>query len=280
MSECHADSVTLPPEMGAQVPPLPKGMDHLLQVLSDERLDFEDLVAEIELYPPVVARLLSLANSAWSAPVSPVTSLTVACGRLGLDLVRSVVLALTVAAPFEPARCPAFDTRRYWASALTTAEGASLVSQLAGIGDVHKARTAGLLRNVGLLWLADSRPEETGAALAQFASDEGQGLEALLQAHCGMGYLEAGEILAAYWELPPTFIGAAYASCQAGPESLIGLPLAVCTGSRLGHLLRGDSGALPELGVTGIDNEVLVRIWGLLQKHRQRLDGLAEQLCG
>lgn len=283
MTQSAPKDIELPPEMGARIPPMPKGMDHLLGVLGDENLDFDELVGELELYPSVVARLLSLANSAWSAPVTPVTSVSLACGRLGLDMVRSVVLALTVAEPFDLASCPTFDARRYWSSALTTAEAASLVSGHAGIGDMQKARTAALLRNIGLLWLADSLPDETAEALEAYAvenSEEDQDLESLLQRHCGMGYLEAGRVLSAYWGLPEEFAATAYASCSSQDAPMVGLPLAVCLGSRLSRLVREEDAALPPLMAAGVDRGTLARVWSMLQRHYRRLEGLAEQLCG
>lgn len=151
MTDAHEIPFQLPPEMGRRVPVLPRGTARLLGVLADEDIDFQELVAEIELFPPIAARLLSVANSAWSAPVSPVTSLVMACSRLGLNVVRTVAMALAVAEPFNPAVCPLFEPQRYWSSALLTAEAADLVARAATFDDPQTARTAGLLRNSTLL---------------------------------------------------------------------------------------------------------------------------------
>ena len=57
-----------------QVPVIPPGMLHLLNSLTSENLGFVELARVIERYPSIAGRLISLANSAWSAPVSSITS--------------------------------------------------------------------------------------------------------------------------------------------------------------------------------------------------------------
>ena len=78
-------------------------------------------------------KLISLANSVWSAPTDEVSSLENACARLGFGVVRSTSIAIAVAAPFNPSTCPAFDLEYYWCSVLLTADVASrLVSVSSG----------------------------------------------------------------------------------------------------------------------------------------------------
>ncbi len=105
-----------------QLPVLPSGVPYLLQTLMDENIDNNKLKAVIGRFPSIAARLLCLANSAWAAPPVPVTSLDMACARLGLNIVRSVSIALAISSPFNPARCPAFDAERYWCTALLVAD--------------------------------------------------------------------------------------------------------------------------------------------------------------
>jgi HD-like signal output (HDOD) protein len=87
-----------------------------------------------------------------------VTSLEATCSRLGLGVVRSTSIALAISAPFNPAKCPSFDLEYYWCSVLLTAEAASRLA--AESSSKHEfepatARAAGLLHNLGLLWLVD-----------------------------------------------------------------------------------------------------------------------------
>ncbi|MCP4996368.1 MAG: HDOD domain-containing protein, partial [Gammaproteobacteria bacterium] len=138
----------------SRLPVLPAGIPYLLTVLTDEEIAINELARILERFPTIVARLIALANSAWSSPASDVTSLEMACARLGFNIIRSVSIALAIAQPFDPNRCQAFDAERYWCSALLTADAAtwlSPLSQVAYAPEPETARVGGLLHNLGLL---------------------------------------------------------------------------------------------------------------------------------
>jgi len=196
------------------LPVLPIGAPVLLNAFSDATLPFDKVADTLGNFPTIVARLLSLANSPWSSPVSPVTSLDSAVARLGLDTVRSVSIALTIAAPFDPIRCTAFDARRYWCSALLAAHTASRIAFLAqsSIGlSAPVAQCAGLMHNLGLLWLADAMPQKTDRALSVAANDPMMSVNAALMSTCGVNYSHAGATLSDAWHIPqPIAAGMAY----------------------------------------------------------------------
>jgi len=188
-----------------QLPVLPPNAPYLLRAMSSEEIGFAELARVVEKFPTIAARLISLANSTWSSPVTEVTSLEMACARLGFFVVRSVSVALSIANVFNPRTCPAFDPIRYWANAFLTADLCTgLAEELEETGEVdpQMARTAGLLHNLGLLWLATWMPEETHRAL--LASDDAPDtpLEGLLVEHCGAGFTEAGALLTEAWKFP------------------------------------------------------------------------------
>ena len=196
------------------LPVLPNGTPVLLNALSDAAMPFDELADTLGNFPTIVARLLSLANSPWSSPASPVTSLDSAIARLGLDTVRSVSIALTLAAPFNPVRCAAFSARRYWCSALLAAHTASriAVATRSTIGfSSPVARTAGLMHNLGVLWLADALPRETDRALSIAAENPMTSVNEALMSTCGFSYSQAGAALSDAWQIPqPIASGMAY----------------------------------------------------------------------
>jgi len=192
-----------------QLPVLPPGAPHLLQTLTDESMDFQRVAQVIQRFPTIAARLIRLANSAWSAPVSPVTSLEGACARLGFGVVRSTSIALAVAAPFDPNRCPAFDAQLFWCRALLVADvSAWLADATASEGGAETARAAGLLHNLGLLWLADRLPQATHQALQQHQQQPDSSLRQLLSERMGFDYLDAGRRLGEAWGLPDPLVAA------------------------------------------------------------------------
>ena len=191
-----------------QLPVLPSGISHLLQAMVDENIDNNKLKAVIERFPSIAARLLFLANSAWAAPPVPVASLDMACARLGLNVVRSVSIALAISSPFNPVRCPAFDAEHYWCTALLVADGSAwLASSARGVVDldIQAMHTAGLLHNLGLLWLADNRPQETACAL-DLAAHESILFNQALRQVAGIDYCEVGGCLGDVWGLPDILV--------------------------------------------------------------------------
>jgi len=192
------------------IPVLPPGAPHLLKSLTDDSISFLDLAGVIERYPTIAARLISLANSAWSSPVSEITSLENACSRLGFDVVRSASIALAVSAPFNTSRCPEFKARFFWCSGLLAADGASWLTQYSKSIHIEPptARAAGLIHNLGLLLLADQLPKEVDQAIKLIQKDEAMRLGQALLYILGFDHCDAGRQLGLAWELPELLVNA------------------------------------------------------------------------
>lgn len=267
---------------GARLPVLPSGTIHLLSRLADENLLHDELAAMLEQFPTITARLLSVANSPWSAPSVPVDSLQVACARLGFETVRAITIAITVSAPFNPLRCVEFDARRYWCSALLVADAAEHVARLVRgteAIEVPTARTAGLLHNLGLLWLADCLPLKTGEALRAVAEDETGTLTVnrALCGTCGIGHNDAGVALADAWNLPGTVRAAMnYHDPLNVDPTMKGLTRIIASAAGMvSQLYRQDPVPVhPAFGGLDLDVDELNRIYGILRTNfitRQRL---------
>ena len=183
-------------ELGV-VPDLAPGATDFLAAIADSAKSVDEVVGLLEPHPVVALRLVGLANSVWSSPVSRIDSLSLACARLGLGVVRSAAIAYAVAAPFQARRCPSFDAERFWCCTLLTSEAAELLSRPAQAGI---ARTAGMARNLGLLWLASAVPEQTDAAL-HAAARTGTPLAPHLQQMVGISHHEATAMLMDAWHL-------------------------------------------------------------------------------
>ncbi len=192
------------------IPVLPPGAPYLLKALTDESLSFVELAEVIERYPTIAARLISLANSAWSSPVSEIQSTEMACSRLGFDVVRSASIALAVSAPFDTSRCPDFDTRFFWCTSLLAADGVSWLSKVMKSGDIEhpSARAAGLVHNLGLLLLADQMPDEVDQAIKLITKDENMQLGEALLYILGFDHCDAGRELGVAWEMPELLVNA------------------------------------------------------------------------
>lgn len=189
------------------------GLPLLLRKLSDNEVGFDELVTTLQQFPSVTARLLAVANSAWSAPRAPVMSLQSACTQLGLALIRSISISVAVSAPFDTKRCPPFDTALFWYSSLLVADGAERLAAHCKSDTTIEPRavhTAGLLHNIGLLWLADKLPDYVMRAFkaAEGVDAAARSVHAALREVVGVGVSEVGGLLLDAWRLPSLLVTA------------------------------------------------------------------------
>lgn len=183
-------------------PVLPPDISSLLKTLNDDDIGYTQLAKELEKFPSIVIKIVATANSAWASPVIPITTLRDSCARIGVQAVRSISIALSIAEVFDPSRCPPFDSKVFWTSALLTAEAAYLCSKDNPDICSDTARLSGLLHNIGLLWLATQRPDETANAITLKNNDEIDSISDGLTEQLGMNLYTAGSYLATYIDLP------------------------------------------------------------------------------
>lgn len=189
-----------------KLPSLAKNTHVLLKALTDDHLNYRQMAEIIKHYPEVSARLIYMTNSPWSAPVSPISSIEQACARLGTSIIKSLSIAISVSSSFDTRKCPHFDTDHFWTTAILASEGAGLLASLSPNANQDNfketAETAGLLHNIGLLWLADSLPDETEKALQLANQDESHNLNSALQQLAGTDYCEVGGWIGEKMNLP------------------------------------------------------------------------------
>lgn len=190
-----------------KIPVLSPDIEYLIKNLSNEELSIADLSKIVEPISIVVARLISLANSAWIGVSRPVTSINEACYRLGINIVKSTSIVLAVSSPFNMRKCPDFEPELFWLNSLLVAEVAHHLANAIKTTteiDPQTLRTAGLLHNIGLLWLADALPNETGLAINSAQIEPTLSVNNALINECGIGYDRAGGMLAEIISLPKT----------------------------------------------------------------------------
>lgn len=266
-------------EQAPEVPVLPADISFLLETLADDDIDLGRLARVVETFPSIAAKLVAVANSAWAAPRVPITGLRDACVRLGLHVVRSIAIALSVAVPFDSGRCPGFDPERFWTTALLAAEAADALAPLVEGGDRDSLRTAGLIHHLGLLWLADQRGRQTAAAITALADGAEPSLEQALQRILGVGYCAAGACLGQAWGLPTPLTIAmaehrhpAYRGVHWRVAATVGLA------ASLAARTLADEATPPAASVLAVSEARLGALMASLRERREALDELARLL--
>jgi len=195
--------------LDTQLPTLPTGAPYLMQALASDTMNNHQIAEVISQFPSITARLLFLANSAWVSSLIPVENLDMACTRLGQTIVRSVSLSLCITSAFDPSHCKAFDLERFWCSNLLVADGVSLLFPYCqkGFGlSLKTLRTAGLLHNIGLLWMSENLTERTDIALEIANRDNSISTLSALRDTIGTDYCEVGEALGKAWAFPDVLV--------------------------------------------------------------------------
>ncbi|NEV63400.1 HDOD domain-containing protein [Thiorhodococcus minor] len=228
-------------------PVLAPGVPYLLQALSSDTNSFQQIVATLERFPGITFRLIALANSGWSSPARPIDSLEQACTRLGLDIVRTVSIAVCVAAPFNPQRCPAFDREHYWTHAMLTAAAAREFATLSARElrlDPPAAHAAGLLHRIGLLWLASQLPAELDSMLRCRRTGSGHRLGELMRSRIGTDYAAAGVHLGRAWGLSESILDPMIAERRGAEERVSPMVTVVRSARAVSSILLEDEEAI------------------------------------
>lgn len=188
------------------LPPLPATAATLLAMAADPEIEIDKLAGAIERDPPLTAKLLGLANSAFYAPRQPVYAVKDAIVRvLGLNMVRNIAFGMAVTGALSTVACPRFDLSRYWAIALGTADIASGLARAATLEDPPDpdlAYLAGLLHSIGELLLVHLKPEQMNQVLSDAADQPMRDVAELQRSLFGTDQWEVGAFLARHWQLP------------------------------------------------------------------------------
>ena len=237
------------------IPPLPATAATLLAMAADPDVDIDALSRAIETDPPLSARILGTANSAFYAPRKPVLTVKGAIvSVLGLNVVRNIAFGMALTGGLNTSACHRFDMQEYWIMALGTADLASGLARASSTPhppDPDATYLVGLLHNLGELLLVHLWPRELDAALKRLQDDPGSSLEDHERTLIGVDHWEAGAFLARHWQLP-AIVGDCiehFASPQISEESVPMLQVLRAARLWLAGVMAGRSDLLRVAGV-------------------------------
>lgn len=220
---------------GNTLPAMPEIARQLIASFDDENVDLHTIVKLTSQEQSLALKILRLANSARYARSRTVTSLNDAAGMLGMERLRNLVLAASIAGAFP--RVQGLDRIAFWKHAIATGGYARWLARILGV-DADSGYLAGFMLRSGQLLMAGVLPD---AVAAVEASSTTPGVrmaheERLLGVSHGMVTAE----LARRWQLPPRLIdGFAHAArpLEARPFSLLAALLNMAA-------VMADSGAM------------------------------------
>ncbi len=268
----------------AALPPLPATAQEILTCFGDEFIDADKVTAVVEGDPGICAKLLGLANSAYFGLAEPVNNIGEAISRvLGVDTVRSLVLAMAIQQSFNSKGCPAFNTERFWMQSLLAAECAKKIAAADAAADEtvrDLAYSAGLCHNLGLMALVHMEPGRTNKVLkAHKEHDTPDSLSKFFLDEFATDHKIITAELARVWQLPEPML-AAYqyrAFPQSHCEERLGpvVVAAVCAVENTEVAPEYQTNLGQFAVMLGLDPDDLQAMAELSEKQRERVQSLA-----
>ena len=188
-----------------ELPPLTGSTQDILIAVNNHDIPLDDLCRVLEESPPLVARLVSLANSAYFGMPGTVHSIRHAVIKvLGLNIVKSLTIGILLSEALDVDNCPSFNNEQFWFTSVATANLSQNFCSLAEESSAVEptaAYTAGLLSNIGLLALVHKFPEAMDLVFRE-ANSTDRSLSHVLKDYYDLDQYESGVWLAQRWNLP------------------------------------------------------------------------------
>ncbi len=182
-----------------RLPSLPGVLAELLGSIDSDSVSFHHLSELVNKDPVLTAKMLAVGNSALFRRPQQFTSVERVMITLGLDLVKTLIVAAAVQQFFEQlSQGMRIDLRGFWRQTLTCAASARVLAQLSGYPAPGEAHVAGLICNLGQLILARGNPDSY-ATLFELGDDAA--VPPVEQGQYGASHAEVGAAVVEGWKL-------------------------------------------------------------------------------
>ncbi|MGE4543843.1 MAG: HDOD domain-containing protein [Pedobacter sp.] len=229
-----------------KLPMLSPNVNRLLQIISDEDYELDDVVNIVKYDAVLTAKVLKMVNSPVFGLLNPVTSLDRAISYLGKWIVVSIILSDNTGELFsQPLEGYEGQQNALWRHDLFAAFSCSEVARLAKQSfETELAFTAGLLHDIGKFVFAPFWKEAAPEALKRIAEGSITDYLAAERALAGMDHAQIGYEMAKHWEFPQSLQQAIlyHHTPQNAPEEYRALAFAAHIGDMCAMMAGCDTG--------------------------------------
>ncbi|MBV8623739.1 MAG: HDOD domain-containing protein [Herbaspirillum sp.] len=192
----------------AQALPSPGGVRlTIMRMCAQDDPDMAELLHLIQADPALSGRIIRIVNVLNAQRLRPIASVTLDSLLLvGLQAVRQLSLALSLAETTAPASCVNFKLRAFWAQAFAMASSAQAITSLTRVAPLSEMFSTALLANIGRLTLASAHPTGYSSLLARELDAPAQ--LAMEQSLFGFNHLNIAAALMQDWKIPDLFCDA------------------------------------------------------------------------
>jgi HD-like signal output (HDOD) protein len=174
----------------------------VIKTIYDESSSAADLAEIIERDPPLTAKILKVANSAYYGATKRITSLQRAVVILGFGTIKELVTTIAIVHSFfHQDSTSGIDRAGLWLHSVGTAKASQLIAARTGTPRADIGYTIGLLHDIGKIVLALSFPDLYSNVLDYSIKKDIKIIEAERKV-LNIDHCMIGSILCSIWDLP------------------------------------------------------------------------------
>ncbi|MCS7310430.1 MAG: HDOD domain-containing protein [Armatimonadetes bacterium] len=204
MNEREALGIRISRAVG--LPPLPHVTVQVMRLIDDPRASTRDFERVITQDAALASKVLRMANSAYYGGNGRIVTVSRAIAVLGLNTIRTIVMALTFHAMVHARqRKTRFNRQEYWKHSLATAIASKVLARLKRSKWDEEVFLAGLLHDIGKLIADQFLPEEMEVFISRCAEITSSTVDEILDLEArvlGATHPELGAFAAEKWKLP------------------------------------------------------------------------------
>ena len=188
------------------LPSFPQVAAKLLEVSNNDTASLDEVAKIVETDPGISIKVLELVNSAYYGLSRKVTTLSDAVVMLGLDEIKKMALNMAVFENlFKDGETKEFNRLMFWRHSLAVAVLSMKIAQRIEYPNPDEAYTAGLLHDVGKIFLDLNGVKDYGDFIRRLSESTDLVIEKERQ-ELGLGHDDIGAFFCTRWQLPDTLV--------------------------------------------------------------------------
>lgn len=185
---------------------LPEVTMKIIKLVEDPDSTAQDLNNVISNDPALGARILKVVNSAFYGLPGQIGSINRAIVLLGLNAVKNIAIAASLAKLFRGGKIAAnFDARDLWQNAIASACATRLLAEKVQLGLPDEAFLSGLIHDIGIMVEIQARRNQFVEVLQKLEEDPTKSLRDAEVQVLGATHEQFGQGLCKLWKFPQSF---------------------------------------------------------------------------
>jgi len=184
------------------LPSISTSLSRIMKILDDPRSSAKNLTEALRLDQSITSKLLKMVNSVYFGFPRRIDALDQAVTILGYRSIRNLVMITTIFEEMDRQyRKTSLDREAFWLHAVGCGVASKMIAQKTETADSEEAFLAGLLHDIGKVFLDAFLHEEYQEVLGR-AGNDGLLIHEAEKKYLGASHAEFGGWLADEWNLP------------------------------------------------------------------------------